>query len=132
MKSVECLRVFLQLPELSAVGSSQERAAFIGVRLNRRTVRETGEAIGVSKSQVTNLADMFQAKLARRVSELRDKRIAVSQEYRSLVLALHRQLGELAEESGSDDNDSGGDWKLSREDYAEVTGTPLRNPDEWN
>jgi len=44
----------LQTPELSTVGSAQERAAFISFRLDRRTVREVGQAIGVSKSQVTN------------------------------------------------------------------------------
>jgi DNA-directed RNA polymerase specialized sigma24 family protein len=78
------LKAFLQVPELSTVGSTQERAAFIAVRLEGRTVREAGQAVGVSKSQVTNLADLFQAKLTTRMMGLRRNRIAVSAEYRTL------------------------------------------------
>ena len=71
----ELLKEFLNVPELSAVGSAQERAAFIAIRLEGRTVHEAGQAIGVSKSQVTNLADLFQTKLATRMMELRRKGI---------------------------------------------------------
>jgi len=136
-KTVELLKAFLRVPELSTVGSAQERAAFVAIRLDGRTVRETGEAIGVSKSQVTNLAEMFQEKLATRMMELKRKQI--SGEYRTLYRALHNQLLELFAASGSDD-----DWEdghkvgnfrpgaLSREDRAEAMGAPLRDPDEWN
>jgi hypothetical protein len=137
--TAELLRAFLQVPELSTVGSAQERAAFIAVRLDERTVRETGEVIGVSKSQVSKLADLFQEKLARRIIELRSKRIAGSEQYRTLYRDLRNHLLELFEASGSDD-----DWEyghkvgtfspgaMSREDRAEAIGTPLRDPDEWH
>jgi hypothetical protein len=138
MNVLELLKAFLQVPELSTVGSAQERAAFIAIRLNGRTVREAGQAIGVSKSQVTNLADLFQAKLARRMMELRKNWIAVSAEYRTLYQDLYEQLAWLRVVHETD-----GDWwgghkvgnfdttAISREDWAEVTGTRLRNdPDE--
>ena len=133
MNTLELLKAFLQVPELSTVGSAQERAAFIAIRLDGRTFREAGQAIGVSKSQVTNLADLFQAKLATRMMELRRKRIAGSPEYRG----LYARLCEVGAESGS-----AGDWwgghkigsfntgAVSREDWAEATGTRLRDPDE--
>jgi DNA-directed RNA polymerase specialized sigma24 family protein len=59
MTPQELLRMLLQAPELSMVGSSQERAAFIALRIDCRTVRDAGEAIGISKSNVQNLADLF-------------------------------------------------------------------------
>jgi len=119
------------------VGSAQERAAFISFRLDRRTVREVGQAIGVSKSQVPNLADLFQEKLATRMTELRKKRIAVSAEYQTLYRDLYGQLHTLFAERGSDADWWGGQkigssntGAVSREDWAEVTGTRLRDPDE--
>jgi hypothetical protein len=136
MNSLESLKAFLQVPELSAVGSAQERDAFIVMRLEGRTVREGGQAIGVSKSQVTNLAELFQAKLATRMMELRRKRTVGSAEYRVLYQALYERLCEVREESGSDvdwDAHKVGDFSpgsASREDLAELTGTRLRDPDE--
>jgi hypothetical protein len=139
MNPGELLKAFLQVPELSTVGSAQERAAFIAIRAEGRTVREAAQAIGVSKSQVANLADLFQTKLATRMMELRRKRTAGSEEYRILYKDLHGRLGELQEESGSEDDWVGGEkigsfnaGKMSREDRAEAMGTSLRDPDEWN
>jgi hypothetical protein len=137
MNPAEQLKAFLQVPELSTVGSAQERAAFIAVCIQGRTVREAGQAIGVSKSQVKNLADLFQAKLATRMTELRRKRIAGSPEYQRLYRDLYEQLLKLSDESGSD-RDGWSDPKIgtfdpgatSREDWAECTGTSLRDPDE--
>jgi hypothetical protein len=134
--SVERLKAFLQAPELSTVGSAQERAAFIAVRLEARTVREVGQVIGVSKSQVTNLADLFQEKLAARIMELRKKRVAGSAEYRALYQDLYERLCEVRDESGSHDGCNGhkiGSFSpgaMSREDRAEATGTCLTNPEE--
>lgn len=139
MTTPELLKAFLALPEMCMVGSAQERAAFTALYIERRTVREAGEAFGVSKSQVPNLAGMFQMKLASRIAELARK--PVSKEYRELYLALLDQLGKLQEESGSFDEDGWygghkiGDFNPSngsREDRAEATGTLLRDPDEWN
>jgi hypothetical protein len=136
MNTQELLKAFLQLPELSTVGNAQERAAFTAVRLDGRTVREAGEAIGVSKSQVMNLVDLFQAKLATRMMELRRKRIAVSAEYRVLYRGLYGRLCEVRDESGSDDDwddHKVGDFSpgsASREDLAELTGAHLRDPDK--
>jgi hypothetical protein len=136
MNALELLKRFLQLPELATVGSTQERAAFIALRIDRRTVREVGQDVGVSKSQVTNLADLFQEKLATRMRELGRKPNAGSEEYRILSRVLYERLGELAEESGSEDWSSAqtiGTFKefaVSREDVAEVTGSRLRDPDE--
>jgi hypothetical protein len=130
----EQLTAFLQVPELSTVGSTQERAAFIAIRLEGKTVREAGQAIGVSKSQVTNLAYLFQEKLATRMMELRRKRVAVSAEYLTLYRHLYETLAWLRTAHDADD-----DWhkvgnfdprRISREDWAEVTGTRLRDPDE--
>jgi len=120
------------------VGSTQERAAFIALRIDGQTVREAGQAIGVSKSQVTNLATVFQDKLAARILDLERKRLPVSKEYLELRRALLHHLHELREESGSDEDDWYGGHKIgnfspdgvSREDWAEVRGTPLRDPDE--
>jgi hypothetical protein len=128
MNSVELLKAFLQVPELSTVGSALERAAFIAVRVEGRTVREVAEAIGISKSQVTNLADLFQAKLATKVMQSRTG----SEEYRLLYRRLQERLWKVQEADGTEDYDDPGEFKLSREDYAEVTGTPLKDPDEWN
>ncbi len=50
MSALELLKTFLQTPELSTVRSAQERTAFIAFHLDRRTVREVGQAIGVSKN----------------------------------------------------------------------------------
>jgi hypothetical protein len=63
MGSVELLKAFLQVPELSTVGSTLERAAFIAIRIEARTVRDVARTIGVSKSQATNLTDLFEKKL---------------------------------------------------------------------
>jgi hypothetical protein len=133
MNALELLKRFLQVPELSTEGSAQERASFIAIRLGGRTVREAGQAIGVSKSQVTNLADLFQAKLVTRMRELRRKRTASSAEYQALSRDLHEQIWELFEH---DDWTEGKIGKFdpnatSREDWAECRGTSLRdNMDE--
>lgn len=134
----ELLKPFLHLPEMCMVGSEQERAAFIALRIDGQTVRDAGQVVGVSKSQVTNLATVFQDKLAARILELERKRFPVSKEYLELRRALLEHLHELQEESGSDDDDWYGGHKIgnfspgsvSREDWAEVRGTPLRDPDE--
>jgi hypothetical protein len=122
---------------MSVVGSAQEWAAFIALRIERQTVRQVAQAIGVSKSQVTNLAALFQDKLATRMIDLERKRHPLSKEYLELRGALLNQLHELQEESGSDDDWYGGHkignfspGSVSREDWAEATGTPVRDPDE--
>ena len=91
------------------------------------------QAIGVSKSQIPNLVDRFQEKLAARMRELKRKRVEVSAEYQ----ALRRDLYEWFCEVRSDDDWWGGHkignfdtGAVSREDWAEVTGTPLRFQDE--
>jgi L-amino acid N-acyltransferase YncA len=94
MTTSELLKAFLQLPDLCTVGSAQERAAFTAIYIDGRSVREAAEGIGVSKSQVSNLAAMFQTKLASRVRSLR---VPISREYRELYLALHDRLGKLQE-----------------------------------
>src|ERR1700688_4357723 len=81
MKSHESLKALLELPEMSSVGSAQERAAFIAVHIERRTVRETAQTVGVSKSQIPNLATLFLAKLGAKVRELERKRVPLSKEY---------------------------------------------------
>jgi hypothetical protein len=120
MKPVEQFKAFLQAPELSAVGSAQERAAFIAIRIDGRTIREVGQAIGVSKSQVTNLADLFEKKLATKVVELKTG----SEEFRTLYKDLRDRLYQLQEESGSDRDEYDGDFYPSREDLAECFGSP--------
>jgi hypothetical protein len=136
MNTRELLKAFLQVPELSTVGNAQERAAFIAIHVDGRTVRETGEAIGVSKSQVANLVDLFQQKLATKIIELRRKRIAGSAEYRTLYRDLREQLHELFYERGGYDDIGGhkiGTFDTnaaSQEDWAEMRGTALRDQDE--
>src|ERR1700693_5811830 len=103
MTAPELLKTFLELPEICTVGSAQERAAFVAIYIEQRTVRDAGEVIGVSKSQVSNLAALFQTKLALRISELARKRTLVSKEYLDLRCALLNHLTDLEEESGSDD-----------------------------
>lgn len=119
------------------VGSPQERAAFIALRIEGQTVREAAQAIRVSKSQVSNLAALFQDKLATRMKDVERKRLPVSKEYLELRRALLDHLHQLEEENGSNDDWYGGHkignfvpGSVSREDWAEVTGTPLRDPDE--
>jgi hypothetical protein len=125
MFTPDLLRKFLVMPELSGVGSAQERAAFVALHIERRTVREAAEALGVSKSQVPNLANVFQTKLAAKIGELERKRIAGSPEYKTAFVALRHRLYELAEESGSDnDYERYRDWTPSREDLAECFGQP--------
>jgi transposase len=122
MNTRELVKAFLQVPELSTVGSSQERAAFIALHVEGRTIREAAEAFGVSKSQVANLSNHFQAKVSTKIGELQRKHIGGSLEYKAAFIALRDRLYELAEESGSDDYDW--DWKPSREDLAECFGLP--------
>lgn len=127
MSTLELLRMFLQAPELSTVGSPQERAAFIALRIEGRTVREAGQAIGVSKSNVANLAGLFQAKLTKRMMEMRRGTATWSTEYRRLNT-------ELLELMPFDDGDWLGGHKVgnfdtgaaSQEDWAEMRGTSLR------
>jgi transposase len=121
--AAKLLRGFVNVPELSAVGNTQERAAFVALHVEGRTVREAAGALGVSKSQVPNLASAFQTKLAAKIGELRRKRIAGSPEYKAAFVALRDRLYALAEESGSVDY-HWDDWELSREDLAECFGGP--------
>lgn len=129
MNPVAQLEAFLEVPELSMVGSAPERAAFIAVRLKGITVREAGQSLGVSKSSVTNLADQFQEKLAARMMELNRKRIPVSAEYRNLYRVLYDRLCEVRSENGNDDWDDS-EWTISREDRAEAFGKPVSGHDE--
>lgn len=134
MFTPELLRKFLDVPELSSVGSAQERAAFVAIHVEGRTVREVAEALGVSKSQVPNLSSLFQTKLAAKIGELRRKRIAGSPQYKAAFSALRKRLCELAEESNTS-NDVW-DWnaqikcELSREDLAECFGAPAPRFDD--
>jgi len=138
MKSHESLKAFLELPEMLSVGSAQERAAFIALHIERRTVRETAETVGVSKSQISNLVTLFLAKLSAKVQGLERKRVPLSKEYIERRDALRRYLYELQEESGSDDfsdvdNTKIGNFRpgaVSREDWAEARGLPLNELDE--
>jgi hypothetical protein len=130
MKSSEPLKALLELPEMSSVGNAQERAAFIAVHIDRRTLRETAQMIGVSKSQVTNLATLFLSKLASKMRELERKRLPLSSEYVECRDALRRYLYELQEESGSEDYLNVDDAPISREDWAEMRGLPLNEYDE--
>ena len=95
MKSRESLKALIELPEISSVGSAEERAAFIAIHIDQRTVRETAQAIGVSKSQVPNLAALFLGKLGTKMKELERKRLPVSKEYLELRGNLLGQLHEL-------------------------------------
>jgi hypothetical protein len=128
MNVSELLKEFLQLPELAAMGSTQERAAFIALHIDRLTVREAGQDIGVSKSQVTNLAGLFQTKLATKMMELKRRGRSVSAQYLTLQRELYGQLWALSYESGSNDWDwdgKVGNFKVSavsREDLAECFG----------
>jgi hypothetical protein len=138
MKSHESLKALLELPEMSSLGSAQERAAFIAVHIERRTVREAAQKVGVSKSQISNLVTLFLAKLGAKVQELERKRVPLSKEYVERRDALRRHLYELQEESGSDDfldvnNTKIGNFSpggVSREDWAEAVGLPLNDLDE--
>lgn len=125
------------MPELSSVGSAQERAAFVAIHVEGRTVRETAGALGVSKSQVANLACLFQTKVAAKIGELQRKHTGGSPEYKAAFNALHKRLCELAEESGSSrydywDGKVGhfSDDGASREDLAECFGGPAPRFDE--
>jgi len=122
MNVPELLKMVLQVPELSTVGSPQERAAFIALHLEGRTVREAGQAIGISKSNVKNLADLFQTKLSKKMREMRKKRGTTwSAEYQRVFTELSEILL---------DEDWEGGYKIghfdpngfSQEDWAEVRG----------
>jgi hypothetical protein len=138
MNTGESLKELLLLSEMSSVGSPQERAAFISVYIDGQTVRETARTISTSKSQVSNLAALFVAKLGAKMQELERKRTPLSKEYVERRDALRRHLYELQEESGSDDFSDIDDRKIgnfspgsvSREDWAEVRGLPLKDSDE--
>jgi hypothetical protein len=118
----ELLKAFLQVPELSTLGSTEERAAFIAVCLDGRTVRDTGKAVGISKSNVKNLAGLFQSKLSKKIRDMGKRgRTAWSAEY----LRLYAQLSEILPP-----DDWEGGYKIgkfepngfSQEDWAEVRG----------
>jgi len=130
----DLFKELMRVPELSTVGSPQERGAFTGLRVEGRTVREVGQAIGVSKSHVTNLADRFQAKLIKRMKELKRKPPSTcSMEYRNACQGLYERLREL-----HDFYDDKGLYKIgnftpglgSKEDWAECTGINLRLDDD--
>lgn len=116
------------------MGSPQERAAFSALHIDARTVREAGQAIGVSKSHVTNLADQFQAKLIKRMMELKRKPPSTcSAEYRKTCQGLYDRLCQLR-----DFGDEEGLYKIgnftpglgSKEDWAECTGINLHLEDD--
>jgi len=131
MYFADLLRAFVNVPELSEVGSTQERAAFVALHVEGRTVREAAEAIGVSKSQVANLSNIFQAKVAAKIGELQRKHSGGSPEYKAAFVALRDRLYALAGESGSDAYDwVDWDWKPSREDLAECFGLPTPRFDD--
>jgi hypothetical protein len=138
MKSRESLKALLELPEMSSVGSAQERVAFVAIYIEGRTVRETAQTIGVSKSQVPNLASLFVAKLGAKMKELERKRLPLSSDYVEKRDALRNHLYKLQEESGSEDFADINDIKIgtfepgavSREDWVEVRGLPLNDSDE--
>jgi len=130
MFTPELLKNFLVAPELSSVGSFKERAAFVALHVDGRTIRDTAEALGVSKSQVPNLATVFQTKLVSKIRELRRKRIAGSPGYKAAFKALRDRLYELAEQSNSNAYDFDSDWEMSREDLAECFGEPAPRFDD--
>lgn len=131
MRAAGLLRTLVNVPELSAVGSAQERAAFIALHVEGRTVREAAVTLDVSKSQVANLSNLFQAKVASKIGELRRKRIGCSPEYKAAFIAIRNRLHEMAEENGRSDNDwDYSDWKPSREDLAECFGLPIPRCDD--
>jgi hypothetical protein len=136
MHSAELIRAFVNVPELSAVGSAQERAAFVALHVEGRTIREAAEVLGVSKSQVANLSSLFQTKVAAKIGELQRKHVGGSPEYRAAFVALRERLYELADESGSDSWDWDGkighfrDSGASKEDLAECFGLPTPRFDD--
>ncbi len=122
MTPQELLRLLLKTPELSIVGSPEERAAFIALRIDGLTVRDAGQAIGISKSHVPNLADLFQVKLRRKVIELRYQREStLSVEFRELQEELYNLMPPEHEDHVRIGNYEDG---MSREDRAEATGRP--------
>jgi hypothetical protein len=130
----DLFKALLRMPELSTVGSLQERAAFTGLRIEGRMVREVGQAIGVSKSHVTNLADQFQAKLIKRMMELRRKPPSTgSAEYRNACQGLYDRLCELRDFHGDEGLHKIGNFTPnlgSKEDWAECTGINLHLDDD--
>ena len=82
MNSLELLKAFLQMPELSTVGTPEERAAFVALRIDGRTVREAGEVIGISKSHVSEGDDPFRYRGQRRSHNDSVLRRCVSRQHR--------------------------------------------------
>lgn len=140
MDRLELLRRLLEAPEMSGVGTPEERAAFIALRIKLLTVREAAEAIGVSKSHVPNLVSQFQAKLTKKMAEIRRKGAAEwSAECRTACQGLYDELSLLKHYSGSDwKTDWLGGHKIgnfdtgtaSQEDWAEMRGGRVRLDDE--
>lgn len=136
MLTPELLRAFVNVPELSAVGSGQERAAFVALHVEGRTIREAAEALGVSKSQVANLSNLFQSKMTAKMGELQRNHIGGSPEYKAAFSALLTRLYQLEDESGSNDwhwNGKVGHFRYSdgtREDKAECFGQPAPRFDD--
>jgi hypothetical protein len=125
------LKALLETPELSTLGTVEERAAFIALRIEKCTVRDAGNAIGVSKSHATNLADQFQEKLARKMRELSRKR--TSSEYRKAYRDLYERLGELRTDYDDLPSPKIGRFIYdggSKEDWAECTGIHPQFDDE--
>lgn len=122
MNIPEFLKMLLRVPELTTVGLPEERAAFIALRIDGRTVREAGNVIGVSKSHVANLADLFQAKLCKKIVEMRRKRPSTwSTEYQH----LERELWELMPPDYSGGGHKIGNFSpgdMSQEDRVEAMG----------
>jgi hypothetical protein len=118
----ELLKAFLQVPELSTIGTAEERAAFIAVRLEGRTVRDVGQAVGISKSNVKNLADLFQHKLSKKIGEMK-KRGAAS--WSAEYLRLYTRLSEILPPEDWEGGYKIGKFEpngFSQEDWAEARG----------
>ena len=132
--AVELFKALMRVPELSTVGSPEERGAFSGLRIDGRTVREVGRAIGVSKSHVANLADRFQAKLIKRMAELRRKPAAsYSTEFQNVCQGFRARLSGITSFDDDWTDHKIGNFRpgaTSREDWAECTGEPLLFEDE--
>jgi hypothetical protein len=121
MTTPDLLRALIESPELATVGSPKERAAFIGLNLERRTVREASKLAGVSKSGVQSLAQLFQAKLRKRIQKVQ----AVRPEFWSVPFRkAYRELADAIEPDYESSHKVGhvDMGHLSNEDLAEAFG----------
>ncbi len=131
METPELLRMFLQVPELSTVGSPEERAAFIALRIDGRTVRQAGQAIGISKSHVQNLANLFEVRLAKKIREIgKTREKQWSPEYRRLYETLIAGVPRDYDDYGGHKVGHFEPGKLSREDLSEAFGRSSPESDD--